>query len=348
MALQRVWIPSPNVSARKSAVRLIVVHTAEGGTTFEGLGTFFAKPGSKVSSHVGIDDKPGVIGEYVKPDRVAWTQGNANGYSVAAELLAFARWGRDEWLRHPNMLANTGAWIAEEAQRFGIPIVKVDGAGRGVCGHVDVSGPGGHWDPGPGFPWDVVLAAAKGEAVGPPPPPPPPPTPGQTPPWPGQSFTVGSANDDVRTWQGQMSARGWNILVDGNFGRGSRSTALAFQREKGLAPDGVVGQVTWDATWAAPIAGGAPPVPPAPAPGAQAGGSAPPFPGRVLRVGVRGEDVRQWQAQMAARRWRISVDGVFGPGSRNSALAFQREKQLAADGAVGPATWAATWTAPVT
>ena len=32
---------------------------------------------------------------------------------------------------------------------------------EGVCGHVDVSGPGGHWDPGPAFPWPDVISAAK-------------------------------------------------------------------------------------------------------------------------------------------------------------------------------------------
>ncbi|WP_374225333.1 peptidoglycan-binding protein [Streptomyces sp. AC602_WCS936] len=50
----------------------------------------------------------------------------------------------------------------------------------------------------------------------------------------------------------------------------------------------------------------------------------------------------------AGRGWSISVDGVYGPGSRNACLAFQREKGLAADGIVGPATWQAAWVAAVT
>jgi peptidoglycan hydrolase-like protein with peptidoglycan-binding domain len=338
MALRRVWIPSPNVSARTAAVRLIVVHTAEGGTTFEGLGNFFKDPSRKVSSHVGIDDQPGVIGEYVKPDRVAWAQGNANGHSVCAELMAFSRWGGDEWARHPALLANTAAWIAEEAHRFGLPIVKVDAAGRGVCGHVDLSGPGGHWDPGPGFPWDVVLAAAKGAPV---PSPPAPPAAGPAPPFPGRHLDVGVAGEDVRTWQAQMATRGWDVVVDGAFGPGCRSTALAFQREKGLDADGVVGPETWHATWAAPIAAGTSP------PEGPAGGIAPPYPGRVLEIGVSGDDVRQWQAQMATRGWVLDADGDFGPRSREVATRFQSGAHLIADGVVGPATWAAAWNAPV-
>ncbi len=57
-------------------VRLVVLHTAEGARTFEDLGAFFAGD-SGVSSHVGIDDTPGIIGEYVRPENKAWTQGNA-------------------------------------------------------------------------------------------------------------------------------------------------------------------------------------------------------------------------------------------------------------------------------
>ena len=172
MALKRTWIPSPNYSSRSTSVRLIVLHTAQGALTYQSLGSFFSSPSSGVSSHVGIDDTPGVIGEYVKRDKKAWTQGNANPYSVAVELCAFAEWTPAEWDRHPNMLANTAAWIAEEARHFGIPIVRLtaaqaqDGYSKGVCQHVDLgSAGGGHWDCGPSFPMDDVLDMAGGTTV---------------------------------------------------------------------------------------------------------------------------------------------------------------------------------------
>jgi len=179
MTLRRVWIPSPNYSSRGgSGVRLVIIHTAEGATDFRSLGAYFSNPSAGVSSHVGIDDEAGVIGEYVKRDSKSWTSGNANPYSVNCETTGFAAWGPKEWEQHGNMLDNTARWIAEECKRYGIPIQKLSAAqassGRGVCGHVDVSGPGGHWDPGPDFPWDKVIAAAKsgGHVYGPPPPPP--------------------------------------------------------------------------------------------------------------------------------------------------------------------------------
>jgi peptidoglycan hydrolase-like protein with peptidoglycan-binding domain len=85
--------------------------------------------------------------------------------------------------------------------------------------------------------------------------------------------------------------------------------------------------------------GGAPATPPFP-----------PFPGRNLQQPpvMSGDDVRTWQAQMAHRGWSITVDGSYGPGSENICREFQAEKQMGVDGIVGPATWQAAWTAPVT
>lgn len=58
--------------------------------------------------------------------------------------------------------------------------------------------------------------------------------------------------------------------------------------------------------------------------------------------------IRTWQGQMAHRGWTLSVDGIYGTQSQSVAQAFQAEKGLAADGKVGPVTWKASWTAPVT
>jgi hypothetical protein len=92
-----------------------------------------------------------------------------------------------------------------------------------------------------------------------------------------------------------------------------------------------------------------PPTAPAPAPSP---GAAPPFPGRILRRGVKGADVAQYQARMIARGWGAitaagGADGDFGPTTETVTRQFQAEKALAVDGEVGPQTWAAAWTAPV-
>jgi hypothetical protein len=95
--------------------------------------------------------------------------------------------------------------------------------------------------------------------------------------------------------------------------------------------------------------GGAPIAPSPPTPSAPAG-PAPPL--HVDYFGIDHNsthpDVGVWQAQMSARGWSIGVDSVFGPQSEDVCRSFQSEKGLAADGLVGPDTWSASWTAPVT
>ena len=177
MTLERRWMPSPSYSSRGgTAVRLVVLHTAEGSRTIESLGSWFANPANQVSSHVGIDDKPGgVVGEYVHRDNgSAWTAAAANPYSTQAELCGFASWSSADWSGHDQMLMTAAAWVAEECAHFGIPIVRLtaaqaqDGHSRGVCQHVDLGSAGGnHWDCGPAFPMDQVLAWAGGASPGP-------------------------------------------------------------------------------------------------------------------------------------------------------------------------------------
>lgn len=261
MALRRVWIPSPNYNAgRSSACRLIVLHTAEGARTYESLGNYF-KGKVSASSHVGIDDKRGEIGEYVKRNNRSWTQSSFNSVAVSVELCGFASWTRNEWLNnHQNMLRNCADWIAEEAKAFGIPIVKLSasqaqGNGRGICQHADLGARGGgHWDCGPGFPIDQVISWAKGGGTAPAPPPPAPPKVPQL----HVDYFSRSHNSrvaDVKVWQAKMAARGWKGIgaVDGIFGPKADSVCRQFQREKGLKVDGMVGPQTWNKTWTAPV-----------------------------------------------------------------------------------------------
>ena len=94
------------------------------------------------------------------------------------------------------------------------------------------------------------------------------------------------------------------------------------------------------------------PKPPASAakPPASSGVKAPPFPGTYLTYPpvTYGHGTRDWQAQMKYRGWAITVDDAYGQQSKDVCKKFQGEKHLAVDGVVGPATWAAAWTSPVT
>ncbi len=54
---------------------------------------------------------------------------------------------------------------------------------------------------------------------------------------------------DLKLWQKRMRVRGWQITADGYFGNQTRTVVRAFQKEKRLGVDEVIGPVTWRAAW---------------------------------------------------------------------------------------------------
>lgn len=62
------------------------------------------------------------------------------------------------------------------------------------------------------------------------------------------TITPGTISGDVRTIQQILTGQGYNVgPIDGNFGPQTLAAVQAFQKTKGLVPDGVVGPLTWDA-----------------------------------------------------------------------------------------------------
>jgi hypothetical protein len=117
-------------------------------------------------------------------------------------------------------------------------------AGREVKGHRD-----GHATDCPGDPLYAWVRRGAPRPGGSPPPPPP-----VAPPFPGRllKYPPVMRGEDVRTWQRQMRARGWELTVDGAYGAGSRDVCRRFQRQQRIEDDGVVGPVTWRLAWEAP------------------------------------------------------------------------------------------------
>jgi hypothetical protein len=170
---------APSSSRNGAKVRLVTIHTAEGSRTKESLGLYF-NGGVDASSHVGID--AGGMQQYVDYSRAAWTLRSGNPISDNAELCAFARWTRAQWLgtatvdgcvNPRRILENAAAWTRDRCNARGIPKVKLSPADvragkAGVIGHIDWTlgmNDGTHTDPGGNFPWDVFMGLVNGNQL---------------------------------------------------------------------------------------------------------------------------------------------------------------------------------------
>ncbi len=158
------------------------------------------------------------------------------------------------------------------------------------------------------------------------------------------TLQLGSTGDGVRVIQYylQVAAR-FNdaippVIVDGIFGEATRQAVMAFQRQQGLAQDGIVGQQTWIRLYRT-VRGAGAQVP------LFAVTTAQPYPGYVLRSGSRGENVALLQEYLTAISLydtsipSVPITGYFGDQTYNSVVSFQRQYGLAVDGMVGMETW---------
>lgn len=217
---------------KKGPVRLLSIHTAEGSTTVESLGSYFMRNDGG-SSNAGIGQQ-GQYAEYVTYNNTAWTNPPVNSVSDTLELCAFADWTRDKWLRYPQMLRVTGHWIAWRASVRGIPLKHItDARGKGVVGHNDINdtyGKSSHYDPGTAFPWDVVMRHAVQIAGG------------NKPVWPGHDVDLGDTGWAVKAIQQKVGAK-----IDGQYGQATKSRVAGWQKNKRLPVTGIVDRSTWRA-----------------------------------------------------------------------------------------------------
>jgi peptidoglycan hydrolase-like protein with peptidoglycan-binding domain len=136
----------------------------------------------------------------------------------------------------------------------------------------------------------------------------------------------GQSGAKVREVQELLKARGYKkIVIDGKFGMGTGAMVASFQKKRKLKQDGVVGAKTLaelrNDKKPLPIVG-----PKKRAPKKLA----------TLRQGSKGREVNILQVAVGAK-----VDGIFGAGTAQKVVAFQRKHGLVPDGIVGPRTWQA-------
>jgi N-acetylmuramoyl-L-alanine amidase len=125
--------------------------------------------------------------------------------------------------------------------------------------------------------------------------------------------------EPIRDIQGRLSALGFSVSGDsrGVFGENTERAVAAFQRQKGLDGDGIVGPDTWRALVDA---------------GHRLGD-------RLLyhRVPMmRGDDVADLQSRLNALGFDAGrVDGIFGPDTQRALLDFQANRGMGEDGIAG-------------
>ena len=76
------------------------------------------------------------------------------------------------------------------------------------------------------------------------------------PPFSGTLIHPGESSNDCWTWQQRMRERGWHIETTGTHDNQSELVCRAFQQEKGLQLDGIIGPETWAAAWDEPVTPG--------------------------------------------------------------------------------------------
>ncbi|MBO7399865.1 MAG: peptidoglycan-binding protein [Clostridia bacterium] len=125
------------------------------------------------------------------------------------------------------------------------------------------------------------------------------------------------------------------VTVNGVYDEDTRRAVSAFQRFYGIDVSGKVDEPTWNAVVSVyyDVAEELPP-------------SLPPYPGRPVKAGSTGEDVKFIQNALNSIRRGVKeippldVDGMYGPKTENAVKAFQKYYGLVPDGIVGPLTWA--------
>ena len=129
------------------------------------------------------------------------------------------------------------------------------------------------------------------------------------------------------------------IEIDGIFGSKTENAVKAFQRDYGLPETGIIDERTWNDMYNVyrGIVESTPEY--------YTGVPVAPYPGFVLSIGMRGNEVRLLQEYLSKLSEvypeipRVAVDGVFGPATRSAVMAAQQLFGLPVTGIVFALTW---------
>ena len=170
----------PKLKDRQVPATVYTIHTTEGGEragSAAGACAWFDNPAS-MGNAGDVADADGVI-EFAPSNKLTWHAGGINAVSLSLEICGKAGQTQSEWQDawSTKALKNAARRAAAKCIEHGIEVRKLTDdeirackAGKsdvsGFAGHVDVNRAlgvkGGHWDPGPLFPWADFLIAVRG------------------------------------------------------------------------------------------------------------------------------------------------------------------------------------------
>jgi hypothetical protein len=228
-----VQVASPNFSDRHGErIRLVVVHDTEG--SYEGAVAWFAQKASQVSAHFVMREDGGEVTQMVPLAAKAWHACNFNPFSVGIEGAGTAAKGfSPAWWKG---MAKIVAWTLHA---YDLPPRWAEGGqGDGFCSHYDLgTAGGGHHDPvAVGSPvWDnfktLVANAYSNFSAGP------------LPVWalrsePAPKMLSPAPAVAPEPSHGGADRKGSEVALK------SKWEVIAFQRSRGLTPDGIIGPKT--------------------------------------------------------------------------------------------------------
>src|SRR4051794_22907746 len=116
----------------------------------------------------------------------------------------------------------------------------------------------------------------------------------------------GSTGEAVKQLQQALKDLGYDVgAVDGQFGAKTEQAVKAFQHARGIAADGIVGDITWvnidEADMSNP----------------------------TIKKGSKGNPVRRAQKRLTLGGWDTGgVDGIFGASTERAVKRFQHDNGL--------------------
>ena len=139
---------------------------------------------------------------------------------------------------------------------------------------------------------------------------------------------IGTVQREAVRWlQTELSQAGYQLVVDGMFGRETRAALMDYQLRHGLIVDGICGKMTINAL----LNDGS-----TTASNASNSNS---VPAGLVKVGHKNQSEVRWvQTELRQAGYNLVIDGLFGQRTRATLMDYQLRHGLKVDGICGPQT----------